>query len=151
VKRREDLAAYSLSLRNQFLVNGMFFKLSTDSSNLYGGTQWAMKAANHEIKGLRAYLSCGIQELLIPMAALFDYLGFRVLAFSLLPINRSTLIYGSSNAGKTAKTDPEFEKVMKSAAEKLNLKVHIVAGTRLWSAADIEGHRSVNVSKGSVV
>ena len=73
--------------------------------------------------------------------------GFRVIAISILPIHKSTLVYGTNDGGQTmhASSD-EMNRMMKRTAEILNLKEH-QAGLYpekrklLYSAADIEGHR----------
>lgn len=36
-----------------------------------------------------------------PLTALVDYRGFRLVAMTVLPLNETTQIYGSNNAGKT--------------------------------------------------
>jgi Clustered mitochondria len=51
----------------KFLVDGIFFKYAIDLHSIYDekgcceGTEFAMKAAGHELRGLNAYLSCGLQ------------------------------------------------------------------------------------------
>ena len=45
---------------------------------------------------------------------------------SILPIDDSTLVYGSSNAGrKMHKSNPEFNALMKIVGKRLNLRPHI--------------------------
>jgi hypothetical protein len=50
------LGAGGLAGGEKFKVSGIFFKRVTDDSNFYGGLETAMKAANHELKGARAYV-----------------------------------------------------------------------------------------------
>lgn len=74
---------------------------------------------------------------------LVDYRGFRLVAMSLLPISKSTLIYGSDDAGKTVHNDdPEFSNLMKEAASIINLKGHVTdaKGTTIYGPTDIEGN-----------
>ncbi len=52
-----------------------------------------------------------------------DYLGFRLLATSLLPINPTTIVYGSSDACKTVHWNEEAANELKAVAAVLNLKV----------------------------
>ena len=63
-----------------------------------------MKAASHELKGnLNIYHKSeesGLQ-LSLPLIALFDYRGYRLLASSIIPITKDTLKLGSSDAGVT--------------------------------------------------
>tara|TARA_R110002050_G_scaffold299314_1_gene464532 strand:+ start:996 stop:1304 length:309 start_codon:yes stop_codon:yes gene_type:complete len=71
---------------------------------------------SHELKGSIAYFNCLTAEehkkIGIPLVVLVDYMGFRLVAESLLPINKNSLIYGTSDAGKTMHCDdPEFNKV----------------------------------------
>jgi hypothetical protein len=40
----------------QYVIDGMFFKFAVDYRGLYGGTEFARKAANHERKGLQVCL-----------------------------------------------------------------------------------------------
>jgi hypothetical protein len=87
-------------------------------------------------------------EVHLPMMALVDYRGFRLIAMSYLPIEgENSLIYGSKDAGVTVySTEPAFNKLMESAGRQLNLCRHL-CGTdpnnlkELWCACDIEGHR----------
>jgi len=56
--------------------------------------------------------------------AIIDYNGFRLMAVSLLPIDKNSIVYGSSDAGKTVHaTRQEFNQSMSDAAAALNLKV----------------------------
>jgi hypothetical protein len=79
--------------------------------------------------------------------ALVDYRGFRLIAISYLPINNSTLIYGSNDGGQSIfARSSVMNRMMKRASKILNIKEHMCgyyAERRklLWSAADIEGHR----------
>ena len=78
---------------------------------------------------------------------IIDYLGFRLLATSYLPIGKETLLHGSSDGGRTVRTDPAVSKELAVVAQVLHLKPHIVetlAGTQalMHGPADIEVHRS---------
>lgn len=46
-----------------------------------------------------AYFNCDIVGLHCPLMALVDYRGFRLIAMSILPIDKTTLVYGSNDAG----------------------------------------------------
>jgi hypothetical protein len=76
--------------------------------------------------------------------ALINYRGFRLVALSLLPIDKTTLIYGSSDGGQHVRaTIPKFNLLMEQAAGILNLKAHLVGMNSkaiLHAAGDIEGH-----------
>lgn len=42
----------------KFVVRGILFKFSYDVNNLYGGDEYAMKTASHDLRGLVNYLHC---------------------------------------------------------------------------------------------
>jgi hypothetical protein len=68
--------------------------------------------------------------------------SYRLVAMSLLPINKTTLIYGSDDAGKSVHNDdPAFAELMKDAATMINLKGHVTdaKGTVIHGPTDIEG------------
>jgi Clustered mitochondria/Translation initiation factor eIF3 subunit 135 len=88
-----------------------------------------------------------------PLMALVDFLGYRLIAISLLPISGKTLIYGSDDIGEVVHSDrPAFTELMQSACEQLNLRPHLVrdrsgpAGATMshYSAIDIEGHEGTD-------
>jgi len=58
-----------------------------------------MKAAKHELRGLIYYASVGVEGLHFPLMCLVNYKGFRIIAEALLPINKETIVYGSSHGG----------------------------------------------------
>lgn len=127
----------------------IFFKLCVDSHNLYGGDEGASKAAGNELKGIMEYMDCRLAGLRFPMTVVIDYLGYRLVAESVLPIDRvHTLVYGSSDGGRTiVSQDEHVSKLMKRAAQRLNLTHHLMwDGARqqlhaLSSCVDIEVHR----------
>ena len=131
----------------KYVFNGILFKFAVDWKGIYTSDEYAMKAAAHELKGLEQFLdfSPGIR---VPLMCLIDYLGFRLIALSLLPIGNATLVYGSDDAGHTVRCeDPDAQ--MKRAGQVLNLKEHIAGqnegSTALVSfPADIEGHIGVD-------
>ena len=79
--------------------------------------------------------------------ALVDYLGYRLIAISVLPITKDTLVYGSADAGVTLhNSNPTLARKMKLAGEMLNLKTHTVGHdptkqVEVHSACDLEGHQ----------
>ena len=129
----------------KYVVNRMMFKFAVDSSGLYGSDVIAAKAAGHDLKGVKAYFNAGVPLLNFPLVCLVDYMGFRLVAISLLPIGNDTIVYGSSDAGRNVHaSDAKFNAAMELAAERLNIRGHF-AGPRhkptfVHSAADIEGH-----------
>jgi Clustered mitochondria len=64
-----------------------------------------MKVAGHELKGLISYFNLSLKEVHFPIMSLVDYLGFRVIAMSLLPISKDSLVYGTGDAARTIHSD----------------------------------------------
>ena len=70
-------------------------------------------------------------------------MGFRLIATSILPIGRDTLVYGSMDAGNTVCNDNlRLSGMMDTIGKKLNLKRHAVGnpGKHVWTSIDTEGH-----------
>lgn len=95
----------------KYLIQGILFKFSKDSLLqeglwMYGGYEGAsdekaMKAALHEFKGVVSLHKLEIKGLHLPLVAIIDFRGFRLIASSWLPISKETLAYGSSDGGIT--------------------------------------------------
>ena len=100
--------------------------------------------------------SLGMDSLNLPMMALVDYRGFRLIAMSVLPLRGMSLIYGSKDAGNTVyATDSDFNAIMEKAGRSLNLINHQCGLEpnklkELWAACDIEGHLGSDGTKISV-
>ncbi|KAL6059841.1 Clu domain-containing protein [Balamuthia mandrillaris] len=134
----------------KYIVHNILFKFALDARGLYRSDYAAAKVAGHELKGLMACFNALEKEkldLCLPIMALIDYRGFRLIAMSVLPINRHTIVYGSNDYGRTVHAkDAEMNRKMKRLAEKLNIKGH-KAGVHRWNAkflhapADLEGHK----------
>ena len=64
--------------------------------------------------------------------ALVDYLGYRLIAISVLPIRNDSIVYGSSDAGVHIYNEsPALERKMRCSATLLNLKSHLLISL-LW-------------------
>lgn len=130
----------------KYVVKGIFFKFAIDAFGVYGGDEFAQKAAGHELAGLKAYYNCAIEGLNTPFMLLMDYRGYRLIATTKLPLSGASLIYGSADGGITVhKDDGVMNEMMKKAASQLNIKPHVV-GMRnqtdtLYAPTDIEGHK----------
>ena len=110
---------------------------------LYKGDANAAKAAGHELKGVMSFHNCFLKNFHLPLMAIIDYRGFRVVAMALLPIRDGRLIYGSDDCGKTVHNDvPDFAEKMRIAGEKLNLAGHTVNNKLIYVAFDVEGHQA---------
>ncbi|CAN0043531.1 unnamed protein product, partial [Ectocarpus sp. 12 AP-2014] len=126
----------------KFVWRGILFKLADGSKGPYlGNDEAAAKGAGHDLRGATHYLATRIRGLRYALQCLIDYKGFRMTAQAVLPVNKESLRYGSSNAGKTVHNDDEsLAKKLKAAAKKLNLRTHRVNDKDMYSACDIEGH-----------
>jgi len=128
----------------KYLYNGILFKLQTDWMSIYGGDFYAMKTGGLELKALMRYYGC--KGLHVPLMAVIDYRGFRLVAESFLPINKNTLAHGSSDGGRTiVDTNDELRERMKEAAKQLNIKGHLCGrdpNSRkfIYGPTDIEAH-----------
>jgi len=131
----------------KYIYNGILFKFATDWKKIYGGDEYAMKAANHEMNSLMKVMDCQIPGIRVPLMTLIDYLGYRLVAVSLLPISDNTLVYGSSNGGLSVHADEdEANRLMEELGKKLNLRGHVASPSKegskfIYMPADIEGHR----------
>lgn len=111
----------------KYVVHNILFKFAVDYNELFGNDYSAAKAAGNELRGLISYFNCGIKELNVPLMALVDYRGFRLIALSILPVTPDTIIYGSCDAGRNIHaTNEVFNEKMEHAAKILNLKPHKV-------------------------
>jgi hypothetical protein len=137
----------------KFLIKnaGILFKFPTDKNNIYGGEESAaMKAASRELTALVACwrLTHQIPDMALPLMTNIDYRGYRIVATTLLPINESTLKYGSADAGKTVfkGLDPGVDFVAEHLARMLNLREHVCGRDKsttksLSLPCDVELHR----------
>jgi hypothetical protein len=139
----------------KFCVQNILFKKLvdsriTDSVWMYGGPRrsdaHAMKAGLHELKGVMSWSATHVELLHYPLVAAIDYKGFRMLAISVLPIDRATLACGSADGGVTVHGDNAvFAARLDEAGAILNLKPHLAGTTpgrlKLTRApGDLEGH-----------
>lgn len=133
----------------KYVKNGVLYKFCVDVHGFYGGDEFAAKVGGHELKGLMAYQQCRdrVPAIHLPLVALIDYRGYRLAAITKLPINASTLVYGSADGGDTiVNSNPKVDKWMKEAASLLKIKEHRVGAdsktgiTKLAAPCDIEGH-----------
>lgn len=109
----------------KYVANATLFKVAQDEHGLYGSDAFAQKAAGHELKGLAAYFDCRIAGLHVPLTCIIDYRGYRVICSSLVPVDHSTLCYGSADGGRTVHDDnPTLARKMREAAQLLNLAAH---------------------------
>lgn len=136
----------------KFICQGILFKFAVDvqlpDTNfwMYGkhsaATDSAMKAAGSELRHIVALSNAvGDTDLRVPLMALIDYRGFRLVASSLLPISSHTIVYGSDNAGFNIYAQPEAANKFDFVAKRLNLKKHKFADAEISGPVDIEIHK----------
>lgn len=94
---------------------------------------------------------CRVEGLHFPFIVIIDFRGFRLIASTVLPINDSTLVYGSSDAATTIHTsEEEMIRRIIMVAKILNLAEHQVQNTpkttisTLHTAVDVEGHKGTD-------
>tara|TARA_R110002050_G_C8839155_1_gene505827 strand:- start:85 stop:732 length:648 start_codon:yes stop_codon:yes gene_type:complete len=128
---------------DKYIVNNIMFKFAVDSHDIYGDDRWAAKAAGLELLGYCAYFNTHIPGLSLPLVAVVDFMGYRLICESVLPITRRSLVYGSCDAGKTVhKKNKYFSRMMKEAGKALGLGSESpgLGEEKIWSATDAEGH-----------
>lgn len=158
----------------KYFCRGVFLKRVMDDMGIYGGLDGAMKAAGHELKGLRAFLLHSLEEekekrnkrllaqqqqqqagsggaglslaslgggsgsssnnvgvmsaaeerLFSGLMLVLDTRGVRMLATTLLPVGKTSLQYGSADAGRTVHAHPRCHALMERAARTINIKAH---------------------------
>ncbi len=109
-----------------------------DVEHLCGGNQNAKKIAGHEFKSLLSLIRLNIPHLHVPLTVILTYCGYCVMITSVLPIDNSTLCYGSSNAGLNIyDKKPALTYIMRQASTLLNLKPHTVNGCKVYGPVDI--------------
>lgn len=129
--------------RNILFKFAMDVELANGKGWMYGGQQpsdeRAMKAAANELRGLMHYASLHIKQLHFPMMVVIDYKGFRIIAQSVLPINKETIRYGSSDGGDTVFCDSEkLNSIMEDVGKRLYLAPHMVNGKVIFGPGDQE-------------
>ncbi|GAB5366103.1 hypothetical protein AAMO2058_001115800 [Amorphochlora amoebiformis] len=144
-KTYKPFGAGGLAGGEKYKVGSLFFKFANDWQGIYKAHEFAIKAANREMLGLRAYLKLHLKGLHFPVVILVDHLGHRLICSSLLPLSKTTLVYGSDDQGRTVQmSDPECNDLMENAGRELNLKGHKVAGKTIFSCGDVEVHRGLD-------
>eukprot|EP01132_Coremiostelium_polycephalum_P009238 gene9238-11318_t len=130
---------------SKFIVHGILFKFAIDKDDFYGSDYASMCVGGHELKGLINVFNCNVSNISLPLMALVDYRGFRVIAMSILPVDKDfSIVYGSNDYGLNIHNKDNYlsEKV-KDIAKLINIKSHHCGeqATYLHSPADLEGHQ----------
>lgn len=149
-KTIKPLEASGILGGDKYRVGSVYFKFAVDRLGIFGGAdEAACKVAGHELKALVQIMECQIPGLRFPLLCIIDYLGFRLIAMSTLPIKgRQSLIYGSMDGGKTVVTSPQTMEITVKMGKKLNLKEHGLRHqpktTRVFTPADLELHQGTD-------
>eukprot|EP01130_Rhizamoeba_saxonica_P008963 TRINITY_DN3633_c0_g2_i1.p1 TRINITY_DN3633_c0_g2~~TRINITY_DN3633_c0_g2_i1.p1 ORF type:complete len:1291 (+),score=227.82 TRINITY_DN3633_c0_g2_i1:61-3933(+) len=135
--------------RNILFKFALDMELKENTGWMYGNDQVddsaAMKVAKHELKGLVYYSSLRIPDLHFPLMVLIDYKGHRIIAESLLPINKATIKYGSSNGGESVHAEDDvLNDKMKQIGENINLLPHMIRGNLIYGPGDQEIHKGLD-------
>eukprot|EP00727_Mastigamoeba_balamuthi_P007903 m51a1_g3733 hypothetical protein (1030) ;mRNA; f:31267-34919 len=140
IRPKEDIGGVAGG--EKFVVSNILFKFAHDDKNLYGGDEAAAaKVAGHELKSLVAIYNCHL-PIGLPLVALVDYRGQRVIAESYLPITSDTLVLGSADSGTTVhEGNANAQRLMAKLALNLNVREHrCAAGANIYTCTDMEGH-----------
>lgn len=125
-------------VRYHILLSFLFLSFRGSKFQLYvSHLSLLFQVAGHELNGLMAYHNCNIVELCLPLMALLDFNGFRLIAMSLIPVTKTTLCYGTADAGRTVECSGPFKQLMPLTAQVLNLKGHfcgkdVPVSSQLW-------------------
>lgn len=129
----------------KYILAGCFFKLQKDVHGLYGGEKYAMKATSAELRNMKAIYESGMEGLCMPLVAMIDYRGYRLLVTSVLPLGSTTQQWGSSDGGVTFSYNRNACELVRRLGEKLHLKKHLLArpeqDIELYGPIDFEIHK----------
>lgn len=135
---------------DKFIIHDILFKFCVDPQPEPGFWIYGMDKADHtkafksfgqELLGANAVSSYGTW-LKTPLMAIIDFRGRRLMASSLIPKNDNTLVYGSSDGGKTVKaSDKTVNQKMAQIGKDFNLQPHNLKGVSMALCGDIEVHR----------
>ncbi|PRP80494.1 hypothetical protein PROFUN_11716 [Planoprotostelium fungivorum] len=136
----------------KYIVQNILFKFAGDTLLMEDPPVWmygtdgpdhksASRTSKNEMKGLEAMCNTHVPGLYYPMMI---SMGFRVLAMPVLPINKSTILYGSNDAGVTVHRDNEtLNLLMQTAANRIHISGHVTGlkeKKEIYGPGDIEGH-----------
>eukprot|EP00475_Leptophrys_vorax_P004649 TRINITY_DN12769_c0_g3_i2.p1 TRINITY_DN12769_c0_g3~~TRINITY_DN12769_c0_g3_i2.p1 ORF type:complete len:266 (-),score=60.03 TRINITY_DN12769_c0_g3_i2:201-971(-) len=137
---------------DKFISSSILLKFSKDvelsrGKYIYVGNEkrddFAMKAASHELMGAALYFDCLKGKIFPGLQTLIDFKEYRMVSMPIWPISKNTLVHGSCDAGKTVcDVDPTVRNALRSAAADLHLAVHEVRSVQLYTAGDIEVHKT---------
>jgi len=147
-------------------AHNIVFKVALDYDGVFNGSdEYAMKAAGAERIGATEYFKLQTPRLQCPLVTTVDYLGFRILCTSKLPIQ--SVIYNDEGEVRKISTDLEHGVVLhgeqyvnkskivqtylKICAQSLNLAEHICRGSKdiqhssTYGSAELKVYRNDDV------
>ena len=125
----------------RYVVDGILYKFERDWRGQYGGDDFAAKMAGNALRALRSVAGVDGAGVMGSMVTLVDYRGFRVRCVAVLPIDADTLVYGSTDWGRTVRaSSAAYNSAIRALAQQLHLKPHVVGGTTITTPCDLEGH-----------
>lgn len=135
----------------KYVYRNILYKICLDTELdeyrgwMHGGAgpshEKAMKTGAHELRGIMHYSSLRVSGLHFPLMLVMDYKGFRLVAEALLPINKETICYGSSDGGESVHASGEtLCLMMKTVGQELHLAPHLVKDKMLYGPGDQEVH-----------
>ncbi|DBA02373.1 TPA: hypothetical protein N0F65_007192 [Lagenidium giganteum] len=141
--RKDDIRT---TTRLKYEAHGILFKVCTDDHGRFENSdELAAKYGGHEVRNSALYSRALLDEekVLTPLQCCVDFMGFRVVCSSKLPIDIITwtdsgssiqkisrhLVFGSDNRGKSVTfQSKELDRIFASAIAKLNLCRHGARG-----------------------
>ncbi|CAJ0580592.1 unnamed protein product, partial [Mesorhabditis spiculigera] len=117
---------------HMYIWNDIFYSLGFDVKDHYkdfGGDAAAHVASAADLANVRLYANINVPKLHTLGMAVVDYRGTRIAAQSVIPgiLDRDqdqSVIYGSSDFGKTILGNAEYDELLKPIAEALHLQPH---------------------------
>lgn len=133
----------------KYVKRGIMFKFcKAEHTHLENSDDLFSKVLSHEFKGLLSFMNNCYTGIHFPLMALIDYRGYRISAMTILPISRSTLVYGSLDQGNSIiKSDNLATSMIEEICQSMNLKGHM-AGKEIqnfiYTPTDIEVHKGTD-------
>lgn len=146
-------------------AHNIIYRVCLDYDGVFNGSdEYAAKAAGKERLGAQEYFKLQMTRLLCPLTVTIDYLGFRVLATSKLPLQQivfnddgeirkisEDLLHGINEHGDAfVNKSKTVQTLLKLAASKLNLAEHQCKGAKDISSSSTHASSELKVYKGGM-
>ncbi len=105
-------------------VGKILLELAMDRSGRFApemAYELAAKACGHTMKAMSCFLRAEDKSLSYPLVAIIDHRGLRLVAYSVLPVNEDTLIYGPIR-GEFVDRNADFRARLRNVGKELNIK-----------------------------